>query len=98
MIFSLVQDFAAALAAMPEAHPRRRALELLDKALRRDLFFIAHHSGDYPQALFQCLWNTGWWHDCAHAKVHYVEPKDGWPKTGAPWEQSGVKLCELLER
>ena len=43
MIFSLIQDFADALAAMPRAHPRHRILKLLDEAIRRDVHFIDPH-------------------------------------------------------
>jgi len=42
-------------------------------ALRRDIHFIARHAQDYPQALFQCLWNTCWWYDCPEAALHYEE-------------------------
>jgi WD40 repeat protein len=41
-------------------------------ALRRDIHFIARHATDYPQALFQCLWNSCWWYDCPEAAEHYV--------------------------
>lgn len=67
MIFDLVRDFADALDAMPTDHPRHRLLKLLDEAIRRDIHFIAHHREDYPQALFQCAWNNGWWYDCPEA-------------------------------
>ena len=40
MIFDLVKDFAAVLDAMPDEHPRRRILMLLDEAIRRDAHFI----------------------------------------------------------
>jgi hypothetical protein len=60
MIFELVKDFSAALDAMPADHPKRRIMRLLDEALRRDIHFIARHAQAYPQALFQCLWNTCW--------------------------------------
>ena len=59
---------------LPEAPPRRPALKLLEEALRRDIHFIHRHANDYPQGLFQCLWNTCWWHDCEEAAAHYVEP------------------------
>ena len=56
MIFDLVKDFAFVLNAMPESHPRRRILKLLDEAIRRDVHFIERH----PTTLFQCTWNTCW--------------------------------------
>jgi len=43
MIFSLIQDFADALDAMPREHPRQRILKLLDEAIRRDVQFIDRH-------------------------------------------------------
>src|SRR5262245_32740188 len=91
MIFSLIHDFAAALAALPEAHPRRRILVLLDEALRRDVHFIDRH----PTTLFQCLWNSCWWYDCADACRHFDAPEEGWPAEGSPWEQKGPRLCDL---
>jgi WD40 repeat protein len=93
MIFELVQDFAEALRALPPGHPRRRLLELLDGALRRDVHFLDRH----PTALFQCLWNSGWWHDCPEAARHYLPPEGGW-RQPPPWQQPGPKLCELVER
>jgi WD40 repeat protein len=58
-VFAVVEDFAAALAALPADRPRRRLVELLGRAVRRDAAFLARH----PGSLFQCLWNTCWWHD-----------------------------------
>ena len=51
MIFDLVEDFADALAAMPAEHPKRRILEVLEEAIRRDTHATARH----PTTLFQCL-------------------------------------------
>ena len=63
MIFEIVKDFSAALAAMPTDHPQRRVLRLLEEAIRRDVHFIDRH----PTTLFQCLWNTCWWYDSPEA-------------------------------
>jgi WD40 repeat protein len=93
MIFSLVQDFADALAAMPREHPRHRTLSLFDEAIRRDVHFLDRHS----TTLFQCLWNTCWWYDCPAAARHYDPPETGWPPEGPPWLRSGPRLCALLE-
>ncbi len=94
MIFELAQDFAATVAAMPQAHPRRRMLRLLEEALRRDVHFIARH----PTTLFQCMWNTCWWYDCPEASEHYVEPTGGWTEQNAPWlRREGRKLHVFLE-
>ena len=40
MIFDLVHDFSAVLAAMPSDHPRHCILRLLEEAVRRDIHFI----------------------------------------------------------
>lgn len=95
MIFELVQDFADVLAAMPGDYPRRRILKLLDEAIRRDIHFIDRHRDDYPQALFQCVWNNGWWYDCPQAEHHYDPPKGGWSTQVPPWNREGPKLFEL---
>ncbi|REJ96367.1 MAG: WD40 repeat domain-containing protein, partial [Planctomycetota bacterium] len=91
MIFDLVKDFAFVLNALPESHPRRRILKLLDEAIRRDIHFINRH----PTTLFQCTWNTCWWYDCPDAAGHYVEPEGGW-KEPPPWEQRRGKLFKML--
>jgi hypothetical protein len=75
-----------------------RLLKLLEKAIRRDVHFIDRHSGDYPQALFQCLWNHGWWYDCPAAAAHYTPPAGGWPNGVPPWGGKPPKLCDLLQR
>jgi WD40 repeat protein len=92
MIFDLAKDFSHALAAMPQDHPRRRILTLLEEAIRRDIHFIARH----PTTLFQCLWNTCWWYDCSEAAKHYRAPEGGWSRP-PPWERPGPRLSELLE-
>jgi WD40 repeat protein len=66
LVFDLVADFARAAEQLPPMHPRRPALRLLEEALQRDVHFLARH----PEALFQCLWNSCWWHDCAAAAAH----------------------------
>jgi hypothetical protein len=63
-------NFSGAVAALPSERPQRRILRLLEEALRRDIHFIARHAQDYPQGLFQCLWNSGWWYDCPEAAQH----------------------------
>jgi len=95
MIFSLAEDFAAALDAIPKTHPKRRMLRLFDEAIRRDIHFIERH----PTTLFQCMWNTCWWYGCSEAVDHYEEPESGWTAENAPWElpDSG-KLSLHLER
>ncbi len=55
MIFDLASDFAAALDALPQDHPERRMLSLLEEAMRRDIHFIDRH----PTTLFQCMCARG---------------------------------------
>jgi hypothetical protein len=93
MIFSLAQDFAVVLEAMPSEHPRRRILALLDEAIRRDVHFVARH----PTALFQSLWNSCWWYDCPEAAKHYDPPESGWSPEGSPWERPAPRLFALVE-
>jgi len=97
LTFDLPFDFRAAIKSLPETDDRHRILRLLDEALGRDLQFIARHAEDYPQSLFQCLWNTAWWYDCPEAAQHYVEPTGGWTRP-PHWEHDGLQLCDLLTR
>ena len=113
MAFELPKDFLAAVDALPADRPQRRILRLLDQALRRDIHFIARHAQDYPQGLFQCLWNSCWWYDCPEAAAHYGERPTGlryapqaqqqlwyslqWNRSATTYK-GGVKLHELLER
>ncbi len=94
LAFELAADLARSVAEMPGDHPRRRILRLLEEALRTDIHFLARH----PACLFQCLWNRCWWYDCPQAARHYEPPEGGWPPDGPPWERSGPKLHQLLER
>ena len=96
MIFELAKDLADALAAMRKEHPKRRMVDLLSDAIRRDIHFIQKHRMDYPQALFQCAWNHGWWYDCPDAAKHYEVPEGGW-KQPPPWERPEPKLFTILE-
>jgi WD40 repeat protein len=103
-VFDLAGDFSAAVEALPEDRPQRRILRLLDEALRRDIHFIARHAEDYPQGLFQCLWNTCWWYDCDEAAAHYENrraPGLGSPASGRRASAIQVpvdpRLCHLLE-
>ncbi len=107
-VFELAGDFSRALDTLPEDRPQRRIVKLLDEALRRDIHFIARHTDDYPQALFQCLWNNGWWYDCDEAASHYENgrsPGLASPEGGGGTARNGVadtvpddrRLCHLLE-
>lgn len=88
--FDLLTDFAAARTGTAPDQYRTRHLRRVEEAIRRDAQFIVRHAADYPQGLFQCLWNTCWWYDAPEAARHYrPEPLD--PKVVAqrmrwqPW-------------
>jgi WD40 repeat protein len=90
LVGELVADFADVLELMPERHPRRPLLRLLDEALRADLHFLARH----PEGLFSCLWDRGWWYDGPEAARHYEATGPG----PAPWERPAAeRLAPLLE-
>jgi hypothetical protein len=82
-IYDLVNDFADVLQTLPGEHPSAVLLRLIEEALRTDLHFLARR----PSALFQCLWNRGWWYDCPEAERHYLPPETGVP----PWRRPGLK-------
>jgi WD40 repeat protein len=90
LAFDLSEDFVKTVAALPDNEAARRQLALLGEAVRRDIHFIARRARDYPQGLFQCLWNNCWWYDCPAAAVHYEERQ-------APGSNTGVGLSRLLE-
>ncbi len=90
LVFDLATDFTNTVNAVPAGRPQRHILELLGEALRREIHFIARHAKDYPQALFQVLWNNCWWYDCPEVVPHYKEAK-------GEWVQPALKLCTLME-
>ena len=94
MIFDLLWDCGEAVRCLPSEHTSSRILRLLEQVFRFEGSFLARH----PTALFQCLWNQGWWYDSPEAARHYNPPLEGWPPEGPPWERSGPKLCVLLEQ
>jgi hypothetical protein len=84
-VFDLAKDFTRAWQALPTNDPMKSTLQLIDEALRRDIQFIHAHREDYPQALFQCLWNYGWWYDGRPpgiASSARTVPADGSPAGG----------------
>jgi len=95
MIFDLVADFDAATRVIPEERPHRRTLVLLHRALRRDASSIVMR----PHLLLQFLWHTCYWHD-SPLTAQYCEWKDTTPTQSPllPWNASGPKLFELMER
>jgi WD40 repeat protein len=96
MVVELASDFTTAERTIPPQDSRLRNLRLLGEALRRDITFIARHSKDYPQGLFQCLWNSCWWYDCPEAAEHYDPPRGGWDTDGPPWQGDGEKLYKWM--
>lgn len=95
-VFDLGADLRLALKILPEECSRYRLLRLLEKAIRRDIQFIARRSNDFPQALFQCLWNSAWWQDCSEAASYFNLADD---QTGnLSCNHTGPKLSDLLTR
>jgi len=93
-VFDLALDFTRGVERIPNDHPARRRLRLIEQALRFDLHFLARH----PSTLFQCLWNRCWWYDCPEAANHYDPPARGWPPESPPWARPGAeRLSTLLE-
>lgn len=74
LIHELALDLQRVLSSMPRSHPDRITLVLVREALQRDLRFIVEHLGEYPQGLFQCLWNSCWWYDCPEAATRPESP------------------------
>jgi WD40 repeat protein len=93
MVFELAADFTAAATRLKKEDHRRRFLELIEEAIRKDIHFIARH----PTTLFECLWNSCWWYDCPEVAEHYDPPALGWPPGGPPWARSEPKLADLME-
>jgi APAF-1 helical domain/WD domain, G-beta repeat len=98
LAFDLPHDFRAAMAILSRDDARWRRLRLIDQALRRELHFIDSHREDYPQGLFQCMWNDGWWYDCPAAAACYDPPPGGWRGGGPPWDlRANDRLAPVLE-
>jgi WD40 repeat protein len=97
-MFEVGLEMQAAWQSMPAEHMWQRNLRLLHQALRRHINWIHRHHEDYPQALFQCMWNEAWWYDCAEAAKHYDPPQGGWGPDGPPWTRPEPKLSTLLEK
>lgn len=94
MIFDLVNELSTTITAMPNVHRQYSRLRLIQQAILRDLHCIDRHS----TALFQCLWNNGWWYDASDAAHRYMEPETGWNAGNAPWLRPDAnKMCRLVE-
>lgn len=72
MINSLLALFDEVLAAIPLRHQHARCLRLIEEALRRERSFIDRHFTDYPQALFQALWNNCSWNPLLNSDQQYM--------------------------
>jgi len=88
--YSLIDDFDGALAALPETHERRRLVFLVSEILRLDAAFL----GEFPESLFQCVWNRGHWHDAPAAAAFFAAA----PGSVAPWDRPEPKLSTLVGR
>ena len=94
LLFGLTGEFTAVAEALPQGDPPRDLLGLLEEALRRDLHFLARR----PSCLFQCLWNSCWWYDCAEAAAHFRAPEQDGGAESPPWARPGPKLAAVLEQ
>jgi len=97
LVYELVDDLQS-LGEMRPPLALTEQLRLLGRGLGRDGAWIAEEMPAYPPALFQCLWNTCWWHDCPDAAAHYRKPEGGWPPEGMPWEREERPLSAFMER
>ena len=97
LVFELARDLSEVVRALPAARSRRLILGLLHRALLRDVHFIARH----PTSIFQCLWNTCWWHDCPMAAHHQEPPSPHLQMLAGPTTATrsvdGQRLYRLLE-
>ncbi len=91
LVYQLADDLQHAHNCLPQERTGCRLLRLLWRGLRREIEFIARHCQDYPQALFQSMWNYCWWYDCPGAE-RFFESLDYSVK------YTDVKLHVLLER
>jgi WD40 repeat protein len=87
MISDLLEDFAVCLHAMPSKHASRRVIALLDKAFRRDAWFIDRH----PTVLFQCGWNACWWHG-------FTGESQGAAPDASAQDASDLQLRQVMEK
>lgn len=97
-VHELAADLREAWQAMPADRPARRMIRLIHEALLAEIHFIHEVREHCPHALFQCLWNRGWWYDHPDAAPFFDEPAGGWPDGAPPWDAPGEKLHALLER
>ncbi len=107
-VFELATDLSSAWQAMPADRPMRTILKLLAEAIRREIYFIDEHAVDYPQGLFQCVWNLAWWYGNPEAAPYYQHDAQNNSQNGKVAEvddselkaqrEVGTALVQLLER
>lgn len=97
MIRDLLSDFRESISAFPSDQEMIKILQLIERAIQKDLLFIAQ----YPINLFQCLWNTCWWYDRPEAAHHHIDIGNNILNTKGliqPWLQSEIKLFKIMEK
>jgi WD40 repeat protein len=85
----LVNDFEIAVKSLPLSNTYRNHLKLLQQAIQHDIDFISRH----PTCLFQCLWNSCWWHDSPKTPEHCLDPHPVMSQTS----DNTVHLYKILE-
>jgi WD40 repeat protein len=93
MVFHLAADLSAATGGAFADRPLGRVIELLGVALRRHIHFLARH----PGAVFQCLWNSCRWHDCAGAAGGGVPSASQTETRAGQREHAAQKLIQVLQ-
>jgi len=96
MIFMLANEFHRTLVDIPIEHSHYKIISLLNEALLRDIHFIDRHSKDYPQALFQCLYNSCCWYDGPDASDQYIQNETN--HNTSPENKKEVKIHKLMDQ
>ncbi len=92
MVFNLVREFRELNENLPDDQPLQKILALLEEAIQRDIDFISN----YPQTVFQCLWNSCLWHDCPKS-INIVSNEPNLSSHIHSLNFHGLKLFELME-
>lgn len=97
LIFDLPLDLAKAANVTSPGCQKQHVLNLLERSIRRDIHFIANHATDYPQGLFQCLWNTCWWHGYSQSDGLCEQPENNLRIGEGVPDAIGANLSALME-
>lgn len=97
LTYGMPLDFALAMSADAIPADHRQVLRILAEAIRRDIDFIARHADDYPQSLFQSLWNLCWWYDCPDRTTFQKQPNQQDKVDGGGHEGPVGAVQRLLE-